>query len=41
MLSGTMKKTIILVTHNQAYWDLGTRRIEMKDGSVIKEVNHG
>jgi len=35
------KKTIILVTHNQAYWDMGTRRIEMKDGTIVKEVNHG
>lgn len=36
-----MKKTILLVTHNQAYWDLGTRRIEMKDGIIFKEVLHG
>lgn len=36
-----MKKTIILVTHNQAYWELGTRRIEMKDGKIVKEVSHG
>jgi len=35
------KKTIILVTHNQAYWDMGTRRIEMKDGAIVKEVSHG
>jgi putative ABC transport system ATP-binding protein len=35
------KKTIILVTHNQAYWDMGTRRIEMRDGTIVKEVNHG
>lgn len=36
-----MKKTIILVTHNQAYWDLGTRRVEMKDGAIVREVHHG
>ncbi len=35
------KKTILLVTHNQAYWDMGTKRIEMKDGNIIKEVSHG
>ncbi|OQB05293.1 MAG: Lipoprotein-releasing system ATP-binding protein LolD [bacterium ADurb.Bin212] len=35
------KKTIILVTHNQSYWDMGTRRIEMKDGEVVREVHHG
>ena len=36
-----MKKTIILVTHNQAYWDLGTKRIEMQDGQIIDEVENG
>lgn len=40
-LNEERKKTIVLVTHNQAYWDLGTDRIEMKDGVIVKEVNHG
>lgn len=40
-LNVKMKKTIVLVTHNQSYWDLGTRRMEMRDGSIVKEVNRG
>lgn len=40
-LNNDMKKTILLVTHNPAYWDLGTKRVEMKDGIIIKEVTHG
>lgn len=40
-LNTQYKKTIILVTHNQAYWEMGTRRIEMRDGTIVKEVNHG
>lgn len=35
------KKTIILVTHNQAYWNLGTKRIEMQDGQITDEVECG
>jgi len=35
------KRTIILVTHNDDYWDRGTRRIEMKDGKITKDDNHG
>lgn len=34
------KRTIILVTHNTAYWELGNRRIEMKDGKVVKDTSH-
>jgi putative ABC transport system ATP-binding protein len=34
-------KTIILVTHNEEYWSSGNRRIEMKDGQIIKDTNHG
>lgn len=40
-LNEEMKKTIILVTHNQSYWELGTKRIEMKDGNIIDEVYRG
>lgn len=35
------KRTIIMVTHNQAYWEMGTRRIEMKDGLIVRESYHG
>ncbi|OQB06738.1 MAG: ABC transporter ATP-binding protein YtrE [bacterium ADurb.Bin212] len=35
------KRTIIMVTHNQSYWEMGTRRIEMKDGLIVKESYHG
>jgi len=38
MLNKEYKRTIILVTHNQAYWTLGTRAIEMKDGVIVKET---
>ena len=34
------RKTIILVTHNSAYWELGNKRAEMKDGKIIKIVDH-
>lgn len=40
-LNRTQKKTVILVTHNEEYWGVGTRRIEMKDGKIIKDDNHG
>lgn len=39
-LNRGLKRTIVLVTHNQAYWNLGTRRIEMKDGLIVNESNH-
>lgn len=32
------KRTIIMITHNSAYWDCGNRRIEMKDGKIIKDT---
>jgi len=41
LLNRMHKRTIIMVTHNQAYWDLGTRRIEMSDGMITREDNHG
>ncbi len=34
------KRTIMMVTHNSAYWEMGTRRIEMKDGLIVKESHH-
>lgn len=40
-LNKEMKKTIVLVTHNQAYWDMGTKRVEMKDGYIMKETCRG
>jgi putative ABC transport system ATP-binding protein len=41
VLNQKMKKTIILVTHNQAYWDLGTKRVEMKDGRIVEGESDG
>lgn len=41
LLNKEYKRTIILVTHNQAYWTIGTRRIEMKDGQIIKDTRSG
>ncbi|MCX6809223.1 MAG: ABC transporter ATP-binding protein [Candidatus Berkelbacteria bacterium] len=35
------KRTIILITHNKEYWELGNRRIEMKDGQISKDSKHG
>lgn len=35
-----MKKTIVLVTHNESYWGYGNRIIEMKDGAIVKEVSN-
>lgn len=39
LLNQKYKRTIILVTHNQSYWDIGNRRIMMKDGLIAKEAN--
>jgi putative ABC transport system ATP-binding protein len=41
MLNEKSKRTIVLVTHNRDYWDLGTRRIEMRDGLIEKDARHG
>jgi putative ABC transport system ATP-binding protein len=41
VLNQKMKKTIILVTHNQAYWDLGTKQVEMKDGRIVEGDSNG
>lgn len=39
-LNRSLKRTIILVSHNQAYWSIGTRRVEMSDGKIIKEIEN-
>jgi len=39
-LNHQQKRTIILVTHNEQYWNAGNRRIEMKDGEIIKDTKH-
>lgn len=36
-LNLTHKRTIVMITHNSAYWDCGNRRIEMKDGQIVKD----
>ena len=36
-LNKDRKRTIMMVTHNSAYWGIGTRRVEMKDGLIVKE----
>lgn len=33
-------RTILLVTHNDRYWNAGNRRIEMEDGKIIKDTYH-
>ena len=40
-LHKVQKRTILLVTHNEEYWGIGTRRIEMRDGKIVKDNNHG
>lgn len=40
-LNRTHKRTVILVTHNDKYWEYGNRRIEMIDGKITKDNNHG
>jgi len=39
-LNRKYKRTIIMVTHNPAYFEIGTRIIEMKDGQIIKDTKH-
>ncbi len=39
-LNRKSKRTIVLVTHNQAYWDVGALRIEMKDGLIVNQTRH-
>lgn len=33
-------RTILLVTHNDRYWNAGNRRIEMEDGEIVKDTKH-
>jgi len=40
-LNKAFKRTIIIVTHNQAYWSIGTSKLEMKDGKIIKQTTNG
>ena len=40
LLNRRHKRTIVMVTHNQAYWTLGNRRIEMKDGIIIEDIEN-
>ncbi|MCX6810474.1 MAG: ABC transporter ATP-binding protein [Candidatus Berkelbacteria bacterium] len=35
------KRTIVLVTHNEDYWNFGNRRVEMSDGEIIEDKRHG
>jgi putative ABC transport system ATP-binding protein len=39
-LNAIHKRTVILVTHNDKYWNYGNRRIEMEDGKIIKDYRH-
>lgn len=39
-LNRDFKRTIILVTHNESYWELGNRRLEMSDGKITKDIEH-
>jgi len=32
------KRTIVLVTHNEAYWSWGNRQVEMKDGRIVRDA---
>lgn len=40
ILNRKHKRTIVMVTHNQAYWELGSRRLEMKDGKIVEDSCH-
>ncbi len=40
-LNKAFKRTIIIVTHNQAYWSVGTSKLEMKDGKIVKQTTNG
>lgn len=36
-LNRTHKRTILMVTHNEKYFDYGTRRVEMEDGEIVRD----
>jgi len=33
-----LRRTIILITHNPDYWDIGHRKIEMEDGKIVRDI---
>ena len=33
------KRTIMMVTHNGAYWDCGNRRLGMRNGEIIQDTS--
>ncbi|MDD3774283.1 MAG: ABC transporter ATP-binding protein [Patescibacteria group bacterium] len=39
-LNKELNRTIVMVTHNQNYWESGNRRVEMKDGEIVGDHNH-
>lgn len=39
-LNKELSRTIVMVTHNQNYWQSGNRRVEMKDGEIVGDHNH-
>jgi putative ABC transport system ATP-binding protein len=40
-LNKQLNRTVVMVTHNQSYWQSGNRRIEMKDGLIVGDHIHG
>jgi ABC-type lipoprotein export system ATPase subunit len=40
-LNTTHRRTILMVTHNEQYFNFGTRKVEMKDGEIIKDSKNG
>lgn len=39
-LNKDSERTVVLVTHNDDYWNFGNRRVEMKDGMIVKDTKH-
>jgi putative ABC transport system ATP-binding protein len=37
-LNREQKRTVLVVTHNEKYWNCGNRKIEMEDGKIIKDT---
>jgi putative ABC transport system ATP-binding protein len=40
-LNQKYKRTILMVTHNEEYFNYGTRKIEMRDGEIVKDIKNG